>query len=622
MNMNEPTPRKPLRLWPGVVARGAAVARQVVIADRHAHDGRLRHDRRPSSAHAGCSCGGCSSAGRPGTERVGAIVLMIVAVLATKSSSTSRSAGTMGNDLIFAIPALGLALVGMGGGEPSSRDRRASRAADRRASSSRAGRGRWSGPVASPATRRVGLHWRWTPTPEERLLAQADERSRRYRPLRRRQPRQRPKPRGRGVAETSPPSRDSEPPTGEPAARRPGSRASEPSGPAFADPGATASSAACGSRPTGRSRRRSSCGAGRSDRAGRPSPSTATSSTPRSSAATTRSSPAYNLTTGEPVWRHRDAARFWESNGGAGPRATPTLSDGRVYTLGATGILNALDAGDGAVVWSRNAASDTGTQVPDWGFSSSPLVVGDVVIVAAVRHARRLRPSPPASRAGRARPAAAATARRSSLTIDGVAQVLLMSGAGATSVAPADGKVLWEHPWPGVPIVQPALIAGRRHPDQSCQRRAERHAPPRGRARTRRMDRRGALDLDRAEAVLQRLRRPRGPCLRLRRPHPRVHRPRGRQAQVEGRPLRLRPARPAARPGSAAGAVGGRRAGAGQGDARPVHGARASSRRSRARPGTTRCWSATSCWSATARRWPRSGCPSRAADRDCPVVAL
>ena len=165
----------------------------------------------------------------------------------------------------------------------------------------------------------------------------------------------------------------------------------------------------------------------------------------------------YNVTTGEPEWRHRDATRFWDSHVGAGPRATPALSDGRVYTFGATGILNALDAGDGAVVWSRNAASDTDAKLPYWGFVSSPLVVDDVVIV----HTKALvaydlatgepRWFGPASGGSYSSPHL--------LTIDGVAQILLLSHAGATSVAPADGTLLWEHPWPGIGIVQPALTA-------------------------------------------------------------------------------------------------------------------------------------------------------------------
>ena len=164
----------------------------------------------------------------------------------------------------------------------------------------------------------------------------------------------------------------------------------------------------------------------------------------------------YSLTTGEPVWTHRDAARFWESNAGAGPRATPTLGTGRVYTFGATGILNALDAGDGAVVWSRNAAFDAGRKVPGWGFASSPLVVGDVVIVAV---AGKLAAYDLAT--GKARwsgPDGGASYSSPHLfMIDGVAQILLMTARGAASVAPADGTLLWEYPWPSdLSIVQPA----------------------------------------------------------------------------------------------------------------------------------------------------------------------
>jgi outer membrane protein assembly factor BamB len=167
---------------------------------------------------------------------------------------------------------------------------------------------------------------------------------------------------------------------------------------------------------------------------------------------------AYNVTTGAPVWRHRDAARFWESNAGPGPRATPTLSNGRVYTLGGTGILNALHERDGSVVWSRNAASDTGRKVPDWGIASSPLVVGDVVVAAtagwlAGYDAATGKPRwfGPKSGHGYSSPHLA--------TIDGVDQVVMVNGLGAIGVAPSDGTVLWKHTWGGDSIVQPAVIA-------------------------------------------------------------------------------------------------------------------------------------------------------------------
>lgn len=167
---------------------------------------------------------------------------------------------------------------------------------------------------------------------------------------------------------------------------------------------------------------------------------------------------AYDLATGEPVWMHRDSTRFWESNGGAGPRGTPALHVGRVFAFGATGLLNALDTDTGRALWQRNVAADTGTPVPDWGFSSSPLVVDSVVIVAAggqlagygVETGSLLWTGPEGG---------FSYSSPHFLTIDDVDQVLLLGANGATSVAPADGEVLWRHLWDGGAIVQPAVIA-------------------------------------------------------------------------------------------------------------------------------------------------------------------
>jgi outer membrane protein assembly factor BamB len=165
----------------------------------------------------------------------------------------------------------------------------------------------------------------------------------------------------------------------------------------------------------------------------------------------------YRMSTGAPVWRHRDAARFWESNGGAGPRGTPTLSGGRIFALGATGILNALDAQTGAVLWKRNAQADTGAKLPGWGFSGSPLVVDDVVIVAAsgILAAYDVATGKPRwtgakDKGGYSSPHPA--------EIDGVRQILLITGSGLVSVAPATGAPLWKYEWEGVAIVQPAVV--------------------------------------------------------------------------------------------------------------------------------------------------------------------
>jgi outer membrane protein assembly factor BamB len=168
----------------------------------------------------------------------------------------------------------------------------------------------------------------------------------------------------------------------------------------------------------------------------------------------------YNLNTGKPVWVHTDNARFWDSHAGAGPRATPTLCNGRVYTFGATGILDVLNENDGSLVWSRNSAADTQTTDSGWGFTGSPLIVGDLVIIAATGKMAAYdiatgvpRWSGPDGGKGYSSPQL--------LTINGVAQIVLMSDFGAISLAPGDGSVLWKYQWQlDGRILQPSFTAG------------------------------------------------------------------------------------------------------------------------------------------------------------------
>jgi outer membrane protein assembly factor BamB len=89
----------------------------------------------------------------------------------------------------------------------------------------------------------------------------------------------------------------------------------------------------------------------------------------------------YELATGDAVWVHAEPVRFVESMGGIGPRSTPTVADGKVFAMGATGILNCHDARTGKVLWGKDVLQEVGQGVPRWAKSCSPLVVGDRVIV-------------------------------------------------------------------------------------------------------------------------------------------------------------------------------------------------------------------------------------------------
>jgi outer membrane protein assembly factor BamB len=66
---------------------------------------------------------------------------------------------------------------------------------------------------------------------------------------------------------------------------------------------------------------------------------------------------------------------------GDGPRGTPTVDGDRVYALGGMGDLSCLDAATGRTIWSLSLTDDLGGRVPGWGYSESPLIVGQMVIV-------------------------------------------------------------------------------------------------------------------------------------------------------------------------------------------------------------------------------------------------
>ncbi len=158
----------------------------------------------------------------------------------------------------------------------------------------------------------------------------------------------------------------------------------------------------------------------------------------------------YELLTGKLLWSHVNAVGFHDPIGGAGPRATPTIHEGRVYAVGGTGLLNCLDLSTGERIWSADILADHAARVPEYGVSGSPLIVDDLVVVA---------PGGPEGSiaayrldngervwSGGSDPAGYSSPIRVELA--GVPQILIFNGTGVASHRPTDGGVLWSVPWP------------------------------------------------------------------------------------------------------------------------------------------------------------------------------
>ena len=151
--------------------------------------------------------------------------------------------------------------------------------------------------------------------------------------------------------------------------------------------------------------------------------------------------------TGKTVWDFEYEGRFWEAVAGAGPRATPTIADEGLFSLGANGVLTCLNASSGKKIWERDLKVDGNRKPPMWGFSSSPLVTDGLVIVHAGGAGEKgllaydaqtgdLRWS---TASGDHSYSSAQSAR-----FDSVSGVLMVTNTGLQFVSAKDGSKIWQ----------------------------------------------------------------------------------------------------------------------------------------------------------------------------------
>jgi outer membrane protein assembly factor BamB len=89
----------------------------------------------------------------------------------------------------------------------------------------------------------------------------------------------------------------------------------------------------------------------------------------------------FDTVTGKELWSHAYPVVYGKLDYGNGPRSTPTVHDGRVYTFGAMAHLHCLDAVTGKVLWKVDGVAELKSRIPTWGHACSPLIDGERVLV-------------------------------------------------------------------------------------------------------------------------------------------------------------------------------------------------------------------------------------------------
>lgn len=157
---------------------------------------------------------------------------------------------------------------------------------------------------------------------------------------------------------------------------------------------------------------------------------------------------AFALTNGNEVWSYSYPEAAAENCGFA--RSTPTISDGKVYTMSRFGLLNCLEAKTGTLIWKKNIVAEFNGSLPGWQMAVSPQVDGDKLIVcpggrdAAVAALNKTTGATIWKGGGSDKPGYATPVPA---TIGGKKQYVVFTGVALIGVDAADGKLLWRLPW-------------------------------------------------------------------------------------------------------------------------------------------------------------------------------